>query len=293
MRTTLVLTVVLLASVAGGAWGQISPLPWDVQKELALYGNLDQHDVPEKPDVACAPVSAVNSFVYLEQKYKGVYDRKLIPDTDCDTQYDYAELISVASTLEDATYMNTTDNGTYGDNFIWGKRKYIEEKVPGVTNYKAQYYWAWGDHPSPPPGQKPDWVEDNKSPTWQFFYTELMHCEDVEIGMVWENGTRRGGHAVTLTSFHWTDNNPINSIIDKDEKAWIDFIDPDTGAYNTTSIWQSSLGGAIRTSYFNPSRSWITVAVSESPIPEPATITLAILGGGALLALRRRLRRQT
>jgi hypothetical protein len=277
MRKIVVVVTAVLAGFAGVAWGQITPR--DIEKELALYGNLDQDDIAGGGEVACGPVAAVNSFVYLENKYPGFYDRKLIPDDNpANGLHDKAELISVATVLMGAGYMNTVaPGGTWHDDFIWGKMTYIEEKVPGVTAYQAQDYWAWIHH------AQPAWVQ-GPYPTWQFLFNELSDCEDVEILMSWEEG----GHYVTLTSFHWLDQDG-DLIIDPSENAWIDFIDPGTGAYNTTSIWQSYPDGAIETSYFGTTASWISMAVSESPIPEPATITLLALGLGAAL-LRRRMK---
>jgi len=282
MRKIVVVTAVFLVGFAGVAWGQIEPPKWDIQKEIALYGNLDQDTVPNGGEVACGPVAVVNCFVYLENKYPGVYDRKLIPDDNVSNGlHDQAELISVAQILMGAAYMNTQPpGGTYHDDLIWGKNKYMEERVPGVTKYQAQDQWAWNNPVRP----KPAWVV-GMTPTWQFLFTELADCEDVEILISWSDG----GHYVTLSSLHWTDLD-MDGVIDMNEAATIDFIDPGTGAVNNASIWQSYLGGAIETGYFGTTASWISMAVSESPIPEPATMTLLALGLGAAALLKRRMK---
>jgi len=286
MRTAGIMTMVILIGVAGSTWGQgTTPKTYEIQKEIALYGNLQQDQVPpgNLGNVACGPVAAVNSFVYLENKYPEVYGRKLIPDDNiANGLHDMAELISAAQILSGPNYDNTLPpGGTYHDNFIWGKYNYIEDRIPGVTRYEAQDQWAWGNPPAP--AQRPNWVQP-MAPTWQFLFGELVACEDVEILISWSGG----GHFVTLSSLHWNDIDG-DGMIDFNENAMIDFIDPGTGAVNNTSIWQSYLGGSIETSYFATEASWISMAVSESPIPEPATMTLLALGLGAML-LRRRMR---
>ena len=267
----------VLGLTAGAGAGE-----WVIEKELGLYGYLDQHSIPGWGNAGCGPTAAVNSFVYLENKYPGIYDRSLIPDTNQNGVRDLAELVGVAQTLGGPGYMNTiANNTTWDDDFIWGKMTYIEQKVPGMTVYQAQDYWNWTQH------TKPAWVQ-SAWPQWEFLYNELVDCEDVEILIDWSDG----GHYVTLSSFHWNDaDNDL--IIDNAENAWIDFVDPWTGAYGTASIWQSSYGGCIETNY--ATGSWISMGVSESPIPEPATMTLLALGfalslskGGLALIRRRR-----
>jgi len=274
MRTTarfwLVGATVCLVAVSAQAIG------FYVQKDLSLYGYLNQHDVDDDwGSVACAPTAAVNSFVYLENKYPGIYDDWLVPGSD------YQAMVSAARTLA-LNYMNTSlPSGTTAEDFLLGKMKFIENALPGWTRYEAQLAGTW-DSTNFYGEDKPGWVELTY-PTWEFLFLELEACEDVEIGLAYDAG---GGHALTLTSFHWTDDG-TPFVIDLGE-AYIDFIDPLTGAYGTANIWQTSLDGPILTSYGGGAT--ITMAVSESPIPEPLTmlcVFASVAGVGAYIRRRR------
>jgi hypothetical protein len=270
-----------------------------VEKPVELYGNLDQDDIPGGGEIDCGPVAAVNSFVYLENKYPWAYDRHLVPDTEFppDGIRDYDELINAAILVSGANNMNTkpTIPGTWDDMFIYGKMQYIEFNVPGVTVYAAQMLgmWAWPGPPlSPrppdevPPIPKPIWVQDWTYPTWQFIFGELHDCEDVEILLSW-NG---GGHYLTLTGFNWTDTDG-DGVIDAEEEAMMMYIDPQTGAPGATGIWNVPVDSEyeIMTNY--ETGSVITMAVSESPIiPEPAAIMMVGLAlAGLVGTIRRRM----
>jgi hypothetical protein len=128
---------------------------------------------------------------------------------------------------------------------------------------------------------------------WPFLYNELVDMEDVEllVGFYNAQGQRVGGHYVTLSSFHWVDQN-MDGIINPTETATIDFVDPDTGTVKVQRLFQQSVagqynlttdygvGGAVTTTGIN----W---AVSESPIPEPAAIALLLTAMVAMLGYRR------
>ena len=293
---TRALAVGLLAVVT--AAGLVSPVwavQYSIQKPQNLYGTLNQNLIPGGGQFMCGPTAAVNSFVYLENAYPLVYNRNLVPDNNPPNgAHDPAELIATAQLLAAANYMNTMvalgASGTYDDMFIYGKYRYLEDNAAGQTVYSAELKstWGWGVGVRPPaqipPIPKPAWVQQNTIPTWQFLFNELTACEDVEILIVdgdW-------GHYLTLTSFFWNDANN-NGIIEQAEGASIDYIDPATGAPGISPIGHAIGGGPqLFVSYGMYPNAQVVMAVSESPIPEPATLSLLAFGG--LLTLTRRKR---
>jgi hypothetical protein len=282
--------VCLLAATAQAA------TEYCIEKDIALYGNLDQDDIPGIGVCACGPTAAVNSFVYLQNAYPNVYDSLLVPgqgqDLDNDGDVDsYDDMIAAAQALGAPGYMNTKcPGGTWDDMFIYGKYQYIVDNAPGSTVFAAELSstWGWAGQRPPdeiPPIDKPDWVAQNTTPTWQFIFNNLVACEDVEI-LINEGDW---GHFLTVTSFCWTDADD-DGIIDPEESAALDYVDPCNGGQGLSPIWQESLGGPILISYGTFSRAQITMAVKESPIPEPLTVLGVMLGVSSLAAYIRRRR---
>ena len=265
---------------------------YDIDKDPdgILYGNLNQIHVPGIGPVACGPTAAVNSFVYLENKYPCVYDNLLVPAGSAPPGVDYngdgitgryEDMATVAATL--GGLMGTAPpGGTYDDMFIYGKYAYLEQVAPGLTTYAAQMAgtWGWQGRPVVPPIAKPDWVADGTIPTWQFLWDNLVACEDVEILIVdydW-------GHFLTLSSLFWNDaNNDL--IMDIEEAAVIDYIDPWTGAKGFSPIWQYGLNSQLFVGYGDYPAAQLVMAVKESPVPEPATFIIWSLLGGFGIAM--------
>ncbi len=273
---------------------------YNVQKPLNLYGNLNQNNILVPPGLgasACGPTAVTNSYVYLEQQYPATYGRSLVPDTIFNGLYDNAELVAVATALAGPGYMNTqivpanVNSGTFDDMLIYGKYQYIEDNAPGTTVYAAQMMSTWTTPALPagrpltqiPPVPKPDWVQDGVIPQWQFLYDELVTCEDVEILIVDDSW----GHYLTLTSFSWLDANG-DGIIQAGEGATIDYIDPATGAVVISPISQAGLGTVIFVNYPAVTNAQLVMAVAESPVPEPGSWALLLLGCAGLARKRRR-----
>ncbi len=244
---------------------------YDIQKDPnhVLYGTLNQLLIPGWGNVACAPTAAVNSFVYLQNQYPAVYDNTLVNPNN------QAGMIAAAQILGSPAFMNTiANNGTFNDDFIYGKWLYLEQNAPGKTVYEAQNAFAWNVVRNGQPIPQPNWV-NQIFPTWQFLWNELVSCEDVEIGLEYFNPIGdAAGHMLTLASFHWKDANN-DGFIQLAEGATIDYVDPWGGVWGLSQIWQNPLNGRLETNYGGGG--WIHLAVSESPVPLPPAFWSGIL----------------
>ncbi len=266
-KATLTVTIAAIACFAssgGGIADALGGTIYDIQKNQGLYGNLDQDDIPTGGKYMCGPTAVVNSFIYLQNMYPATFGTSLVPagasagqDLDNDGNFgdSYDDMIAIAQILGNPLHMNTkptiggassaTAAGTWDDMLIFGKWKYMESVLPGVTVYGAEMdeVWDWvGRPPGENPGiPKPAWVHDGTDPlfhpTWQFLYDELVACEDVEILIVDEGW----GHYLTVTGFVWNDANG-DGVVDAAEGAIIHYIDPATGLPGTSAIRQTGLG---------------------------------------------------
>jgi hypothetical protein len=164
--------------------------------------------------------------------------------------------------------MSTTNpGGTSGTNWIDGKYNYMESVAAGKTVYGAQVSSGFY-------GGSKSFVSIG-DPTWLFLYNALVAGKDIELGIIPVSGGI--GHAITLSSFNWTDAND-DGIIQSAESATIDFIDPALpGSTSAVSISQTTAGGRLNIGYGGGYS--LVLAISETAVPLPA----AALAGMALL----------
>jgi hypothetical protein len=97
------------------------------------------------------------------------------------------------------------------------------------------------------------------------------------------------GHAFTLTSLHWSDNNGADAAPTAANPAQIDFIDPAGGVFHPFTdgftIWTDN-AGVMQTSYGGGGV--FDLAITEVAVPEPGVLALLALGGVLLLVRPRR-----
>jgi hypothetical protein len=212
------------------------------------FGHLSQNDpglaaicAANMANYACGPVAAVNSFVYLQTKFPGIYDNSLIAN---------GNLVATATQLAGANFMNcmACAGGTLINNFSDGKKKWIEGSVPGKTTYSL-----------------------TRNPSIFDLLLDLSAGQDTEllVGFYDRAGNRVGGHYVTLYM--------ASSGADG---AMLGFIDPDPNpalnVSNPYTILGGALAGIIQINNYGPANTLTRVdfAIDESPIPEPATLVL-------------------
>ncbi len=249
---------------------------YDSYIPFGQYGDLCQQDVPEFGQWACGPSAITNSLVFLQNEYPSYYGNNLIAtqsqDLDGDGAVDfYDDMIATVTTMGSPAYMDTAVlGGTPRDNFVWGLETWIEERVPGVTEYSAQTVSGWTHH------DQPDWCETGY-PTWEFLHESLLSGAPVEFLIM----APTFGHYLSLSRFYFDDEND-NGNIDYKEDAWIEFMDPWTGAYGAAEIWHKA--GVIETTYGGISQ--MELALASRPIPSAPGLALL-----ALAAFSRRGRR--
>ncbi len=136
----LVAMVLLQTPVAGA--------PIEVALDPNKFGKLDQKDT-KCGAVGCGPTAAVNSFTYLQTAFPSAYPTPLVPA---------GQDVAVADSLADLMGCCGA-GGTSIENFILGKRTYVESKDPGATKYGAEISGTWNC------AGKPDFVHQNATAT--------------------------------------------------------------------------------------------------------------------------------
>jgi hypothetical protein len=258
-------------------------LPTDYSVNLldSEFGHLLQGEVCGFEADGCGPTAAINSFVFLQNRYSQFYGKKLIPGGD---------MVAAGIDLAE-NYMNTS-GATYIDNFITGKRNYIEEKTGPGGIFLAQVF---GGALSDGGTTAKDTVV--KKPDSLFLAEELQKGEDVEflstpLGADGKFDPKKG-HYLTLVKLNWVDANN-DGIMNFDENATIGFIDPagstDPGSISSFKdnrhISVGPDGFMDLENPFTHKKFRITAIVSESPpegtISEPSSLLLILTALGSM-----------
>jgi hypothetical protein len=232
------------------------PVIYNINLSGLGYGNISQNT----PGInlgaeACVPTATVNSFFFL-QNYYGISG--LGPGNG---QLTVGNATNAVNEL--GVDMGLTNNGVTQAGFIAGKWQYLSDHQ--LTN---QISMEWESV-----------AVGGVTPTWQWIYNQLMATQDVEIAFGWY-GTSEG-HCVTVTSFDFKDNSGLG-IIDAADPATLDFTDPWDGQHYVGTLTMTN--NFLKLTYVGGGAgdgAWglIDIAVAESPIPEPATFSLLIIGG--------------
>lgn len=248
------LIVGMVSAVSFSTLDTVNAATVSVQLPYEDFGHV------ENSGSLCAPTATINSFKFLENTYPEIYGNSLTGND------------IVAARNELATYMGSCPvNGTSAQEMWEGKINYIEDKAPGSTIFGGMVN---------PNYDISTWIEkellESAYPTFDWLFKQLVDGEDVEIGIL--GGL--GGHALTLTSLSFEDNNNNNQWNPNlGETAKIDYLDPN----NPTQLFMSDLSlngtnnylefewnnGGINTN----ENVYISLAFKESPkTPESSTL---------------------
>jgi hypothetical protein len=298
-------------------------------QDVSSYGWLDQFSLNTLEynfvgAEACVPTSSVNTMTYLQNSFSSYFGTNL-------TGTPYTNWIDVDATLISPDYMNTgpkgaTNEATAYNRLHFGLNKYVvQDSGRGFSNVQFSGRipsFVWDNPASPPPEERPATIADSL-PTWQFLYDSLISGSGTVLGLTYTN--LKGGHAVSLGGFDWTDSNG-NGRIDFDENALLHFVDPldptrgtdpdpiGGAKFTTGRIWEVEIpdptnsavvyntlelayeqyagtnlwGGASGGSTdYGLAAAYLTTAVAMT-VPEPSTYALLGLGVVAVIMFLRR-----
>ncbi len=236
-------------------------------EDISAFGDLNQINLsvcksPTGVSLACGPAAAVNSFVYLEHTYPGVYGQSLVLLSPPFTQ-GMGEVIT-GNDLGSAVFMGCScASGTAWSNFYSGKTSYINLLASDTTAFSQQTV-----------------------PTADYIASYLNSRADIEILMVPSSGGT--GHYVTVTGITYDDMG----------FGQLMYIDPLDGMFHVADLegYDSISGLSVR--YVAPGGSIpqslnIAFAATEAPVPEPGTLILTPLSLAVLAMWRRRRRSVT
>ena len=274
----------VLALLAACAWPVTSHATvYTVQLNNAQLGTVKQGDVPASNGPSggnsCAPTATANAFAYLQNQYAGTYGSTLVAGGT------YSDIQATATSLASSNFMSTTSsNGTNPPAWVSGEVNYLEAAAPGKTSYggMGSSVDIGGINTTTYP-----WFNNNSDPTFAFLFSALQNGDGVELAMFpLIDGI---GHVVTLTGLNWNDANS-NGIIDFSEGATMTLVDPLDGTVKTNHIGQLVANGNLQTDYYHAGidSGVIVMALSEVPVPEPASLAVFGLAAVAILVRRRR-----
>jgi hypothetical protein len=267
------LTVWSLSASVGSATPITTELPY------ASYGHLwntDDGTVTGNPVGWCAATSIANSFQFLVNTYPGVYQNPgLVQGTLRNTR----DMLNNGWSIPgEPPRVGISGCPGEGDQGMWeGKTQWIEDFAPSTTKTKG----VIGS------GQDISTWDHNEGlvqgfPTWDWLWSEISDGEDVEI--IIQDDADSFAHAVTLTRMTFDDLDGDSMLDPLAEKPDIGFIDPNI----PTQLSPAGLDplsfqfGPLRFNYNHGGtikEVYIRSAMSESPIPEPATFAMFGMGG--------------
>lgn len=267
---------------------------------------------------ACAPTSAANSFIYLQNQY-GLTGLVNLGNPYGTISTLAANMNTAPATSVGGSQTNYTGGGTTDGNFVQGKEAYLQNLAPGGftapngQKYAIQTVGQSAFYSQAASGPWKGGVTQT-APTAQFIEQQLAAGEDVEMGISWSNGSGgysgAGGHMVALTGINYdaTTNSGTVSFVDPTNNSGGNITYGTGDAPNITSsslemITSGTYNGYLKFSYTGgasgiaaddnsgaSTTALIDGVFAESPVlvPEPTGLVLLAVAGLGVLMLRKR-----
>jgi hypothetical protein len=228
-------------------------------EDFSNFGKQRNRSCPALGGGICAATSEINSLIFLENQYPGVYGNKLTPGIQGakPNQTDPSDTL-----LFGALYYGST-KGAYSA-FVDAENQWFNTFAPGTTYLESNY-----------PGSP----EYNGLPTLGFLASQIQQKEDVEL-FVFGGGI---GHAIDLTAITCTASGCV-----------IKYQDPNEPKFQQTSqLFYGPRGSLIFQGLpgtdpkYTQTFFTIGAAFGESPVPEPSSWILFGTGIAGLVVIRK------
>jgi hypothetical protein len=248
----------------------------------APFGTLNQNATDAQNNFlvdchsgACAPVSVVNAWAYLQGAFPNIYAANKTLIGTATNQIQTSDLVNTANILGD-NYMKSCDacnpggpGGTPIEDTMIGIQNYIQDFSPGTTTLSMQDFYAWNVSANiQNKVAQPNYVAAGTAPTAQFIANALNANDAVEAYLLYSNG--KAAHYVTISGISFNTTTNLGNVT---------FIDPLTGKPAQVNITGLSAGN-LNTNYSGGAS--IRAVYVEAPVPECSTLLMMALGLGLL-----------
>jgi hypothetical protein len=254
------LAFALCGTIAAVHAGTLLTFPtgnFNYSEDFSNFGQQRNFVCAASKNGVCAAASEINSLIFLENQYPGIYGNKLTPGIKGSkpNQTDPTDTLAFAN-----LYYNSP-KGAYSA-FVDAETQWFNKYAPGTTYLESNY-----------PGS----AEYNGVPTLGFLSTQIQQQEDVEL-FIYGGGI---GHAIDLTAITCTAAGCV-----------IKYQDPNSPKVQQTSQLFNGPGGSLifqglpgTDPKYTQTFFTISAAFGESPVPEPATFWGMGIGGTVIAVL--------
>lgn len=282
MKSKILVLSIALLGLAPTAWADMI----DAQLPYGEFGHLGN------AGDSCSATSIINSFRFLENHYPKIYGNSLTGKTNADLENARDKLRDGYTNSDGVKRLGTgCPSSKFSFKQIWeAKVQYLEDFAPKKTAFLGMQKI---DTITGKDLDTKGWLKEDSitkaNPSFAFLLKEIQDGEDVEFAFVGKNQDGQNvDHMMTLTSVHFDDVNN-NKSRDAGEKAWIDYLDPESPGALSGKKELGEKDGFLTFDYtlgdVKVMGAQIYLAYSESPLPVPEPSEMALLGFGLFAAL--------